>query len=872
MKTIVPGIEINQNILSRAYWRKRMSDFKPAPFLNFFQHSSPSTRDIGDPVFRMECPGDIAAALDRVASSDTARQVLTLAAFGIFIYRYDGLDDMVIYCESSELIPGQISSILPLRLNGFSGSTFAGFVRDLRNHLLEDFKHGDVPVDSILNTGRANNDESIKVLFSAGDGSGSVIPEGSDYDLVINFSGREKIHLDIRYNVKYFNENGVRRLAAGFCHLLELLLASSNQDIDSLELVSPEEKSQLLSCNDHSASYPEDATLVSLFMDQALRNPDRVALRHEGEEMSYGELDRLSTVLGHHLSEKGVCSDTVVGLLTDRSMWTIIGMLSILKAGGAYLPIDIDYPYDRKVYLLENSGSGLVLMTRDLSFEAAGVDCVFIEDAYTLNEGFEVQASVSACRPSDLCYIIYTSGTTGLPKGVMIEHRNVVRLFFNDKFQFDFNEDDTWTMFHSQSFDFSVWEIYGALLFGGKLVIVPKMISRDSESFCDLLESEGVSVLNQTPSAFYSLIQNGDLYRRSLPHLRYVIFGGEALSPGKLGEWKHHHPGVNLINMYGITETTVHVTYKEIGGYEIANNISNIGRPIPTLSVLVLDKQQRLLPAGVTGEMYVGGFGVARGYINNAALSSERFISDPYEAGGRLYRTGDLARWLADGNLEYMGRMDEQVKIRGYRIELGEIEAQLCGCPGIRACAVAVHKRDDDKFLTGYYIADQELEISVIKSYLRTRLPDYMIPPYMIRMDTLALTSNGKLDRRRLPVPEINAGIHYEVPANDREELIVSVWSEILNIPRDKISVNDSFFDLGGHSLLIITLQLKLREAFDAEVTIADLFKYQTVRSLSDYLSAIPVIFMDSPLNMNLPEGYPEILITSPGDEPVNHN
>ena len=345
-------------------------------------------------------------------------------------------------------------------------------------------------------------------------------------------------------------------------------------------------------------------------------------------------------------------------------------------------------------------------------------------------------------------YVIYTSGTTGNPKGVLIEYKNVVRLLFNDAFQFDFSEKDVWTMFHNFNFDFSVWEMYGALLYGGKLIVVSSEIAKDTVSFSDLIIENGVTVLNQTPSAFYNL---SEVFRTNPidnnHHLRYAIFGGEALQPSKLSWWHEHYPQTKLVNMYGITETTVHVTYKEIGSKEIENGISLIGRPIPTLSCYILDEQQKLCAINQEGEMYIGGLGVARGYLNREELTKEKFIENPYKSGERLYRTGDLGRWREDGNLEYLGRIDDQVKIRGYRIELGEIEQALTSHTAVGqgvVIAISIHSTSD-KELIAYTTGEATAE--ELKAYLKEKLPSYMVPSYYVKLEKIPLTSNGKVDR-----------------------------------------------------------------------------------------------------------------------------
>ncbi|SFJ97123.1 non-ribosomal peptide synthetase, partial [Thermoflavimicrobium dichotomicum] len=356
-----------------------------------------------------------------------------------------------------------------------------------------------------------------------------------------------------------------------------------------------------------------------------------------------------------------------------RSLEMIIGILGVLKAGGTYMPIDPAYPAERIQYMLEDSGARLLLVQKKAMIPEAGAaekTLIWDEIDWTQEEKTNL---VNISRPEDVAYIIYTSGSTGKPKGVMVEHRNVVRLLFNDRNLFDFSEHDVWTLFHSFCFDFSVWEMYGALLYGGKLVIVPSLVARDPKAFLDLLRREGVTILNQTPTAFYQLSQEEMKRVEADLMVRKVIFGGEALAPVQLKAWKNKYPSTQLINMYGITETTVHVTYKEITEQEMETNVSNIGQPIPTLKVYVLDEQKRLVPIGVKGEMYVSGDGVSRGYLNRPELTAERFVENPFVPGERMYKTGDLARWLPDGNLEYLGRIDHQVKIRGYRIELGEI-------------------------------------------------------------------------------------------------------------------------------------------------------------------------------------------------------
>ncbi|HLP62355.1 MAG TPA: amino acid adenylation domain-containing protein, partial [Candidatus Deferrimicrobium sp.] len=518
------------------------------------------------------------------------------------------------------------------------------------------------------------------------------------------------------------------------------------------------------------------------------------------------------------------------------------------------------YPQERIDFMLEDSGAKILINKSEirnpkletnsnetnpndqnknfgipfvLNFEHLGFEFV---------SNFDIR--ISNFNSSNLAYIIYTSGSTGKPKGVMIEHRNVVRLLFNEKFQFDFSENDTWTLFHSYCFDFSVWEMYGALLYGGRLIIVPRTTAQDTETFYELLCREKVTILNQTPPAFYQLAGHvlSDNTSRGELCLRYVIFGGEALNPSRLEGWQKKYPAVKLINMYGITETTVHVTYKEIKQKEIETTISNIGTPIPTLTVYIMDKYMNLLPLGVAGELFVGGAGVGRGYLNRPELTVNRFINFHHSSfiihHSKFYRSGDLARRLAGGELEYLGRIDRQVKIRGYRVELGEIEARLLEHPGIKEAVVSTGtSRTGDNYLCAYLVTSKNPDAAALPGYLGKHLPAYMIPAYFIFLEKIPLTANGKVDRRALPVPEIKISADYVAPANEIEERLAITWADVLEIEKDKLSVTADFFQLGGHSLKAAVLAARIRKEFNVAVPLVELFKAPTIKELAVFIN-----------------------------------
>ncbi|WP_143294241.1 amino acid adenylation domain-containing protein, partial [Burkholderia pseudomallei] len=498
----------------------------------------------------------------------------------------------------------------------------------------------------------------------------------------------------------------------------------------------------------------------------------------------------------------------------ERGIEMVVGLLAILKAGGAYVPLDPAYASDRLRGIVEDSQPALVLadaVGRAALGELDGALPVIDPetDALRWREMPATNPEVASQHVHHLAYVIYTSGSTGRPKGVMVEHAQVVRLFGATQAWFGFDERDVWTLFHSYGFDFSVWEMWGALLHGGRLVIVPTEVTRTPSAFFALLCAEGVTVLNQTPSAFQALMSAqeereeaaGNIERANViaHRLRYVIFGGEALEPRTLASWyARHGERTQLVNMYGITETTVHVTYCALRAEDAMRlGASPIGVRIPDLQLYVLDARREPVPMGVTGELYVGGAGVARGYLNRPELTRERFIDDPFVAGGRLYRTGDLARWRTDGRLEYLGRNDFQVKIRGFRIELGEIEAQLAKVAGVREVVVLARDsaadtdqnadpnasataNSSEKRLVAYYTGDAD--VAALRAQAAQHLPSYMVPSAYVRLDAWPLTPNGKLDRRALPAPadDAYARAEYEAPQGAKEEALAVIWRELL--------------------------------------------------------------------------------------------
>ena len=592
--------------------------------------------------------------------------------------------------------------------------------------------------------------------------------------------------------------------------------------------------------------------LHRLFEARAARDPTAIALTFEGVHTTYGELNARADRLARVLRPLGIGPEVAVGLFLERSAEVVVAILGILKAGGAYVPLDPAYPPDRLAMILDDAEVPVLLTQRSLLGAvppgAARVLC--LDDPADLDvPTVEDEKPARRVVPANLAYIIYTSGSTGRPKGVAVTHANASRLCTSTRAWFAFSEEDVWTLFHSFAFDFSVWEIWGALIFGGRLVVVPHAVSRSPEAFLDLLREQRVTVLNQTPSAFRQLMHADE--SRGAPaelDLRLVIFGGEALDVRTLGPWidRRGDRSPQLVNMYGITETTVHVTRRPITAEDLRSNptSSPIGAGIPDLRLYLLDARLRPVPVGVVGELFVGGAGLARGYLNQPGLTAERFLPDPFRGspGARMYRSGDLARRRPDGEVEYVGRGDDQVKVRGFRIELGEIEAALARHPSLReAVVIAREDREGDRRLVAYVVPRNGTvpTAATMRAWLQPLLPSYMIPASFVGLDALPLTPHGKADRAGLPAPEGDRPTivtRFEGPRTPAEATIAAIWSAVLGI--DRVGVLDNFFELGGHSLLATQVISRLNEAFPAELPLRALFEAPTVEGLAGRVEA----------------------------------
>ncbi|AIO98337.1 D-alanine--poly(phosphoribitol) ligase, subunit 1 [Burkholderia pseudomallei 576] len=822
-----------------------------------------------------------------------------LSSWAAVLSRLSGQEEVVIGSPVAgrnrtevEALIGFFVNTLALRLDLSSEPTVGELLKRTKAQVLSAQAHQDLPFDQVVERVKPPRSTAHPPLFQvmfvwqnmpAGE---LTIPgltiravetplQTAQFELTLSLQeAGDDIVGHLNYASALFDESTVRRYVTYWCRLLEGMTAgAADQTIVGLPLLDEAERKQVVyAWNATERDYPIEQCIHQLFEAQVDRKPEAIALTFEGQRLSYAELNARANRLAHYLQGRGVGPDRLVALCAERGIEMVVGLLAILKAGGAYVPLDPAYASDRLRGIVEDSQPALVLadaVGRAALGELDGALPVIDPetDALRWREMPATNPEVASQHVHHLAYVIYTSGSTGRPKGVMVEHAQVVRLFGATQAWFGFDERDVWTLFHSYGFDFSVWEMWGALLHGGRLVIVPTEVTRTPSAFFALLCAEGVTVLNQTPSAFQALMSAqeereeaaGNIERANVVahRLRYVIFGGEALEPRTLASWyARHGERTQLVNMYGITETTVHVTYCALRAEDAMRlGASPIGVRIPDLQLYVLDDRREPVPMGVTGELYVGGAGVARGYLNRPELTRERFIDDPFVAGGRLYKTGDLARWRTDGSLEYLGRNDFQVKIRGFRIELGEIEAQLAKVTGVREVVVlardsAAEMRDNatpnapmpksssetEKRLVAYYTGDAD--VAALRAQAAQHLPSYMVPSAYVRLDAWPLTPNGKLDRRALPAPadDAYARAEYEAPQGAKEEALAAIWRELLHVER--VSRHDNFFELGGHSLLAVQLVSRLRQALSVEVALGTVFDAPVLSALAERLEA----------------------------------
>ena len=865
--------EVTERQLS--YWKNQLDQTsavlnlpldKPRPATQTFRGASES----------FTLPERLSEEIAELAQRENVTMFMTLlAAFQILLHGYTSQEDISVgspiagrsLTEVEPLI-GFFVNTLVLRTDLSGNPTVRELLGRVREVALGAFDHQELPFERLVKEIRpergAGQTPLVQVMLVLEDNPRqpitlsqlSLVPLNHDsetvkFDLVlyINYSGSE-LSGSFAYNTDLFESETIKRMATHFQTLLQGIVANPDARVGSLPFLAETEERVLIEKNETKVELPHGNCLHEMFEVQAERTPNAVALVFEKQQLSYAELNARANQLAHYLIGLGVGPETLVGICMERSIDMVVGILGILKAGGAYVPFELAYPKERLSFMLQDTKTPVLVTDSSVLERLPGHEAkvVCLDTDWNRIGQESTRNPTSRATAQNLAYVIYTSGSTGSPKGVLVDHHNVARLFKATDDWFHFDQSDVWTFFHSYAFDFSVWELWGALLYGGRLVIVPHLISRSPEAFYDLLCAEQVTVLNQTPSAFRQLMQaENSLPARKELALRYVIFGGEALEMESLKPWFDRHPddAPQLINMYGITETTVHVTYFPVTS-DVRDRGSVIGVRIPDLSVHVLNQHLQLVPEKVAGEIFVGGAGLGRGYLNRPDLTAERFVPNPFatKPGERLYRAGDLARHLPDGNLEYAGRIDHQVKIRGFRIELGEIESVLRQHEAVKEALVIA--REDvtcERILVAYVVphpnsASPDQILNEIRSVLKERLPEYMIPAAFVILDALPLTSNGKVDRRALPVPTTHRPAletDYAEPQSRLQQTIADIWQEVLNVER--VGIHDNFFDLGGHSLLLTRAHARLKTVLNRDFDAIAMFQYPTVNTLARFLN-----------------------------------
>ena len=647
---------------------------------------------------------------------------------------------------------------------------------------------------------------------------------------------------EFHYDPDLFHDDYIEALSRYFQTLIKNAAKNPRALVGDLEILSDSERRRVIEeWNSASETRKEATCLHELFEEQAEENSDRVAVEYESEALTYAGLNAKANQRARHLRALGAGAETLVGIYLERGPELLVTLLGVLKAGAAYVPVDPSYPSDRIAFMLSDANVKVLITQESLAANVDGaVEQTIIVEALQRPADHDHWNLGAASEPDNAAYVIYTSGSTGKPKGVLVTHRNVVSLFDAAREHYSFDETDVWTLFHSCAFDFSVWEIWGALLYGARLVVVPYWVSRDPAAFYSLLSSQGVTVLNQTPSAFRQLIAAAETQAaKDRLVLKNVIFGGEALDPQLLKPWFDRNGDVEpaLVNMYGITETTVHVTHHPLSASETDGG-STIGRAIHNWQVYLLNSAMRLAPPGVSGEIYVAGGGITRGYLNHPDLTADRFRPDPFggAAGARMYKSGDLGKYQRDGGIEYLGRIDHQVKIRGFRIELGEIEAIIRLHPSVRE-AVVIAREDEagHKRLVAYVVPAEPagLDLDELHSLASSKLPDYMTPGHFIKLERLPLTANGKLDRQALPAPEQEIDkldASFVEPRNELEATLSKIWSQVLGV--EHVGIHDNFFKLGGDSIISIQIIARATQA-GIRLTPKQFFDHQTIAELA---------------------------------------
>jgi amino acid adenylation domain-containing protein len=798
--------------------------------------------------------------------SGTTLFMTLLAAFAVLLSRYSGQKDIVVGSPIANRNRAEIESLigffvntLVLRTKLQDNPCFEEVLKQVRQVALDAYSNQDLPFEQLVEVLQPERNLSHSPLFQVmfvlqNAPMGKLELPGlsltpmevesaiAKFDLTVLMEETEQELKGLwEYNSDLFDATTIERMSWHFQTLLEGIVANPQERVGQLQMLTEAERQQLLvEWNDTRIDYPKDKCIHQLFEEQVERTPDTIAAAFEDEQLTYRELNQRANQLANYLQVLGVGSEMLVGICMERSLEMIVGLVGILKAGGAYVPLDPDYPTERLALMLEDTQVSVLLtqqsLVEKLPANKAHVLCLDTEE--TLSRQNE-DNTTSNTRADNLAYIIYTSGSTGKPKGVAVSHQAVTRLLFNTNY-IKLEPDDKIAQVSNISFDAATFEIWGALLHGGKLVVITKNVLLSSQSFAAQLREQGISVLFLTTALFNQL---ANAVPQAFKKLRYLLFGGEAVEPKWVNEILKKAPPQRLLHVYGPTENTTFSSWYWVRDVPEGATTLPIGRSISNTQLYILDRYLQPVPLGVSGELYIGGDGLARGYLNRPELTEEKFILNPFsdEPTSRLYKTGDLARYLPDGNIEFLGRLDNQVKIRGFRIELGEIEMVLSQHFGVLQTIVIFREdQHNDKYLVAYIVPNQKQLPSVTKlrGFLKQKLPDYMIPTAFVMLDALPLTPNGKVNRSDLPAPDQTRQESKETfvaPRTLIEKQLAAIWAEVLSL--EQVGIYDNFFHLGGHSLKVTQVVSRVQETFRVELPLRTLFEASTIASLSKVIS-----------------------------------
>jgi amino acid adenylation domain-containing protein/non-ribosomal peptide synthase protein (TIGR01720 family) len=810
---------------------------------------------------QLELPAELARGLKAMGKSHGVTLFMTLlAAFETLLLRYTGQESMVIgtpianrtHCDIEGLI-GFFVNTLALRSDLAGDPTFGELLRRVRESVLDAYANQDVPFERLVDELNPERSLSHSPLYQvmltlqsaprlaptfAGLGAEELMPPGFRGKLDLQLAAGEvgdKLRLSAVYNKSLFDSDRIERMMQHYLMLLEAVVADPSVRLSRLPLLpEPERHQVLVDWNQTDTDYPSDRCIHELFEDQVERRPGAMAVEFDGEQLTYRQLNARANRLAHYLKTQGVGPETLVGLCVERSVEMVVGLLSILKAGGAYVPLDPSYPLERLLGMVEDAQAPLILTQERLGITLGDnhsrvVDIISAEAASRSESEQNPHNRVSG---NGLAYTIFTSGSTGRPKGAMNTHDGIRNRLLWMQEAYRLCTDDRVLQKTPFSFDVSVWEFFWPLITGACLVVARPEGHKDPEYLADLISSERITTIHFVPSMLRAFVEAGPLDRCTA--LRRVICSGEALPADLAAQFVEEHPA-ELHNLYGPTEAAVDVSYWDCRSRQMS--IVPIGRPIANTRLYILDRSMSPVPIGVPGELYIGGAGLARGYLNRPDLTAEKFVPNPFSRtdGERLYRTGDLCRYLPDGNIEFLGRLDHQVKIRGFRIELGEIESVLLDHPSVREAVVLAREAESgEKRLVAYVAGDEgAIDLSLLREHLRSKLPEYMVPSAFMVLDSLPLSSNGKIDRKALPAPDpsrrdVETG--YEAPQTAAEEKLVEIWKSALRL--DEIGIHDNFFEIGGDSIIGIQIISRANQA-GLRLTPRQVFQHQTIHDLA---------------------------------------